>query len=52
MHAMVVARDGEQVAQVMRKAPLEASAADLGAAVAEALLARGAQELLQATSSN
>jgi hypothetical protein len=43
---MVVARDGEQAAHVVKKAPLGIAAADLGASVAEALIERGAQELL------
>lgn len=49
LHAMVVARDGEEVAHVVKKAPVGTAAVDLGTAVAEALIARGAQELLKAT---
>jgi len=47
LHAMVVAPDGEQVAHVLRKAPVGIAAADLGHAVAEELKALGAVELLQ-----
>ncbi len=46
---MVVARDGEQAAHVVKKAPVGTPACDLGAAAAEALIARGAQEFLAAT---
>jgi len=46
---MVVARDGEQAAHVIKKAPVGTAACDLGASVAEALIERGAQELLAAT---
>ncbi len=46
MHAMVVSRDGEQVAHVVKRVPVGTAALDLGASVAEALIARGAQELL------
>ena len=49
LHAMVAARDGEQVAHVVKKAPVGTAACDLGASVAEELIARGAQELLQAS---
>jgi hydroxymethylbilane synthase len=49
LHAMVVARDGEQAAHVVKKAPVGTAACELGASVAEALIARGAQELLQET---
>ncbi len=49
LHAMVVAKDGEQAAHVVKKAPLGTAACDLGASVAEALIERGAQELLAAT---
>jgi hypothetical protein len=44
---MVAAPDGEQVAHVLRKAPVGIAAADLGHAVAEELKALGAIELLQ-----
>jgi hydroxymethylbilane synthase len=47
LHAMVVACDGEQMAHVVKKAPVGTAAADLGTSVAEALIARGARELLQ-----
>ena len=46
MHAMVVSRDGEQVAHVMRRAAAGTDAIEFGAAVAEALVARGALALL------
>jgi hydroxymethylbilane synthase len=46
LHAMVVARDGEQAAHVLQKAPVGTAACDLGASVAEALIERGARELL------
>jgi hydroxymethylbilane synthase len=46
LHAMVVSRDGEQVAHVVKRAPAGTAAGDLGASVAEALIARGAMELL------
>ena len=49
LHAMVVARDGEQAAHVVKKAPAGIAACDLGASAAEALIARGAHELLAAT---
>jgi hydroxymethylbilane synthase len=49
LHAMVVARDGEQAVHVVKKVPMGTSACDLGASVAEALIARGAQELLAET---
>ena len=48
LHAMVVARDGEQAAHVIKKAPLGTAACDLGAVAAEALIELGAQELLAA----
>lgn len=51
LHAMVVACDGEQVAHVMKKASVGTTAVDLGASVAKELIARGAQELLQASES-
>ena len=47
VHAMVVSTDGEQAAQVMYRGAKGASAAELGGAVAEALKARGALELLR-----
>jgi hypothetical protein len=43
---MVVARDGEQAAHVVKKVCIETPAADFGASVAETLIAHGAQELL------
>ncbi len=46
LHAMIVSPDGEQVVQVLHKAPLSTPATDLGQSVAEALKARGALELL------
>ena len=46
MHAMVVSRDGEQVAHVVRSVAVGAAAGEFGAAVAEALVALGAKELL------
>jgi len=49
LHAMVVARDGEQAAHIVKKAPVGTAASDLGASVAEALIERGAQELLAET---
>jgi hydroxymethylbilane synthase len=49
LHAMVVARDGEQAAHVVKKAPIGTAAADLGASVAKALIERGAQDLLSET---
>jgi hydroxymethylbilane synthase len=47
LHAMVVSPDGEQVANVFRKAPLHTPAHKLGERVAEELKARGALELLR-----
>jgi len=47
MHAMVVAEDGDQVAHVIQRAPMVTAAEDFGSSVAEALVARGALELLQ-----
>jgi len=47
MHAMVVAEDGDQVAHVIQRAHVGAVAEEFGASVAEALVARGALELLQ-----
>lgn len=49
LHAMVVASDGEQVAHVVKKVLVGTPASDLGASVAEALVERGAMELLSAT---
>ena len=48
LHAMVVSRDGEQAAHVIKKALVGTPACELGASVAEALIERGAQELLSA----
>ena len=50
LHAMVVARDGEQAAHVVKKAPVGTAACDLAASVAEELIVRGAQELLNNSS--
>ena len=47
LHALVVSPDGDQAAHVLQKATLGTPAADLGAAAAEALTARGALELLE-----
>jgi hydroxymethylbilane synthase len=47
LHAMVVSPDGDQVAHVVRKAAVGTAAVDFGASVAEALIARGALELLK-----
>jgi hydroxymethylbilane synthase len=46
LHAMVVSPDGEQVAHIVHCTPVGTPATDLGAKVAEALIARGALELL------
>jgi hypothetical protein len=46
---MVVARDGEHAAHLVKKALVGTSASDLGASVAEALIERGALELLSET---
>jgi hydroxymethylbilane synthase len=46
LHAMVVSPDGDQVAHVVQRAPVITAATDLGQSVAEALIARGALELL------
>ena len=51
LHAMVVSPDGDQVAHVVQRAPVITAAADLGQSVAEALIARGALELLRAEAS-
>jgi hydroxymethylbilane synthase len=48
LHVMVVSPDGEQVAQVVHRAPVGTPANDFGTKVAEALIARGALELLKA----
>jgi len=47
MHAMVVSEDGDQIAHVIQRAHVGAVAEEFGASVAEALVARGALELLQ-----
>jgi hydroxymethylbilane synthase len=47
LHAMVVSPDGEQVAHVVQCAPVGISANEFGAKVAEALVWRGALELLK-----
>jgi hydroxymethylbilane synthase len=46
LHAMVVALDGEQAAHVLHKAPLLTPSHELGHAVADELITRGAMELL------
>ncbi len=46
LHAMIVSPDGEQVAQVLHKAPLGTPAEAFGQQVAADLAARGALELL------
>ncbi len=46
LHAMAVSPDGDEVAQVTESAPVGIAAQELGAAVAAALVARGAHELL------
>lgn len=46
LHATVVSPDGDQVVQVLERAPLNASPMELGGVAAEALIARGAMELL------
>lgn len=46
LHAMVVSPDGDQVAHVIERAPLDIAAEDLGQRAAESLRARGAMELL------
>ena len=46
LHAMIVSPDGEQVVQVLHKAPLGTPATEFGATVADALKARGALQLL------
>jgi hydroxymethylbilane synthase len=47
LHAMVVSPDGDQAAHVLHKAPLGTPANELGAVVAEELIARGALKLLR-----
>jgi hydroxymethylbilane synthase len=47
LHTMVVSPDGEAVAHVLEKAPLNTPAFELGAAAAAELTARGALDLLQ-----
>ena len=47
LHAMVVSRDGEQSAHVVKRVSVGTEPAVLGAAVAEELIARGAKELLE-----
>jgi hydroxymethylbilane synthase len=49
LHAMVVSLDGEQAAHVLHKAPLHMPATELGLAVANELIRRGAMELLAQT---
>jgi hydroxymethylbilane synthase len=44
---MVVSPDGDQVAHVIKKAPIGIAANDLGESVADDLKARGALELLR-----
>jgi hydroxymethylbilane synthase len=46
LHAMVVSPDGEQIAQVIERAPQGITPEDLGERAAEALKGRGALELL------
>ncbi len=46
MHAMVAARDGEQVVYLTQSVAVGANACELGAFVAEALIAEGAMDLL------
>jgi hydroxymethylbilane synthase len=46
LHAMVVSRDGEQMAHVVKRAPVGTASLDLGASVADDLIARGGLELL------
>ena len=47
LHAAVVSPDGEQVAHIVKKAPVGTAATDLGQSAAEALIARGALDLLK-----
>jgi hydroxymethylbilane synthase len=47
MHAMVVSGDGEQVAQVLHKAPIGVEATEIGNLVGDALKNRGALNLLE-----
>jgi hydroxymethylbilane synthase len=46
LHATAVSRDGEQIAQVLHRAPVGITAIDLGQYVAEVLKGKGALELL------
>lgn len=46
LHAMVVSADGEQIVQVLERAPQGITPEDLGSRAAEALKSRGALELL------
>ena len=46
LHAMVVSPDGDQIAHVIERAPLDIAPEELGQRVAEALRARGATDLL------
>jgi hydroxymethylbilane synthase len=48
LHAMVVSPDGEQAAHIVHCTPIGTTATDFGAKVAEALVSRGALELLRA----
>ncbi len=47
LHAMIASPDGEQVVQVLHKAPLGTPATEFGATVAKDLKSRGALELLE-----
>jgi hydroxymethylbilane synthase len=49
LHAMIVSPDGDQVAHVLQRAPIGTAATDLGCSVADALMARGALDLLAQT---
>ncbi|HXS13113.1 MAG TPA: hydroxymethylbilane synthase [Acidobacteriaceae bacterium] len=46
LHAMVVSPDGEQIAHVIERAPIDIAPEDLGQRAADSLKARGAMELL------
>jgi hydroxymethylbilane synthase len=46
LHAMVVSPDGDQVAHMIERAPIDIAPEELGQRAAEALRARGAMELL------
>jgi hydroxymethylbilane synthase len=48
MHAMVASRDGEQVVHLVERAATGSNPCEFGAGVAEALIARGALDLLAA----